>query len=87
VLLIDGWGWGTQGPAALPLGLKQGVYAAPILADLMAVPTCGHERVAALHHDLNAAINLHRKRFPESSWADVQRALELTAGQVGRTAK
>jgi hypothetical protein len=42
------------------------------------------ERVASLHHDFNAAINQHRKRFPESTWADVQRALELTAGQVGR---
>jgi hypothetical protein len=42
------------------------------------------ERVAYLHRDLNAAINQHRKRFPESTWADVQRALELTAGQVER---
>jgi hypothetical protein len=42
------------------------------------------ERVAALHHDFNAAINQHRQRFPESTWADVQRALELTAGQVER---
>jgi hypothetical protein len=45
------------------------------------------ERVSALHHDLNAAINLHRQRFPESTWADVQRALELTAGQVERKVK
>jgi hypothetical protein len=42
------------------------------------------ERVADLHHDLNAAINLHRQRFPESTWADVRRALELTAGQIER---
>jgi hypothetical protein len=45
------------------------------------------ERLAALHHDLNAAINHHRKRYPESTWADVQRALELSAGQVGRKVK
>ena len=42
------------------------------------------DRVAALHHDLEAAINLHRRRFPESSWADVHRALELTIGQIDR---
>jgi hypothetical protein len=42
------------------------------------------EWVASLHHDLTAAINQHRKRFPESTWVDVQQALELTAGQVGR---
>jgi hypothetical protein len=40
------------------------------------------DRVAALHHDLNAAINLHRQRYPESTWADIRRALELTAGQI-----
>ncbi len=40
------------------------------------------ERIEALHHDLNAAINHHRRRFPESSWADVLRAFELTEGQV-----
>jgi hypothetical protein len=45
------------------------------------------DRLAALHHDLNAAINQHRQRFPESTWADVQRALELTAGQVERKVK
>jgi hypothetical protein len=45
------------------------------------------DRVSSLHRDLNAAINLHRKRFPESSWEDVQKALDLTAGQVGRKAK
>jgi hypothetical protein len=40
------------------------------------------ERVAALHHDLNAAINLHRQRFPESTWTDIRRGLDLTAKQV-----
>ena len=41
-------------------------------------------RVAALHHDLNAAVNLHRQRYPESSWPDILEAVELTAGVVGR---
>ncbi len=45
------------------------------------------ERVAALHHELNVAINQHRQRFPESAWADVQRALELTTGQIERKLK
>jgi hypothetical protein len=40
------------------------------------------DRLEALHHDLNAAINYHRRRFPESSWADVLTALELTEGQI-----
>ncbi len=40
------------------------------------------ERLQALHHDLNAAINYHRRRFPESSWADVLKALESTEGQI-----
>jgi hypothetical protein len=40
------------------------------------------DRVAALHHDLNAAINLHRQRYPESTWDDIRRALDLTAGQI-----
>ncbi len=40
------------------------------------------ERLQALHHDLNAAINYHRRRFPESSWADVLKALEHTEGQI-----
>jgi hypothetical protein len=40
------------------------------------------DRLAALHHDLNAAINYHRRRFPESSWADVLKALELTEEQI-----
>ncbi|MDP9477234.1 MAG: hypothetical protein M3R38_16405 [Actinomycetota bacterium] len=40
------------------------------------------ERIEALHHDLNAAINYHRRRFPESSWANVLKALELTDGQI-----
>jgi hypothetical protein len=45
------------------------------------------DRVTALHHDLNAAINLHRQRFPESTWADVRRALELTTEQIERKLK
>jgi hypothetical protein len=40
------------------------------------------DRLGALHHDLNTAINYHRQRFPESSWADVLKALELTEGQI-----
>jgi hypothetical protein len=40
------------------------------------------DRVASLHHDLNAAINVHRQRFPESSWGDVLKALEHTEGQI-----
>jgi hypothetical protein len=40
------------------------------------------ERLRALHHDLNAAINYHRRRFPESSWADVLKALESTEEQI-----
>ena len=40
------------------------------------------DRVASLHHDLNAAINVHRQRFPESTWADIRRALDLSAGQI-----
>jgi hypothetical protein len=40
------------------------------------------DRIAALHHDLNGAINLHRQRFPESTWTDIRRALDLTAKQV-----
>jgi hypothetical protein len=42
------------------------------------------ERIASLHHDLNAAINVHRQRFPESTWTDIKRALDLTAGQIER---
>jgi hypothetical protein len=42
------------------------------------------DRVASLHHDLNAAINLHRQRFPESDWTVIREALELTVGQVER---
>jgi hypothetical protein len=42
------------------------------------------DRVASLHHDLNAAINLHRQRFPESTWTDIREALELTVRQVER---
>jgi len=42
------------------------------------------DRVASLHHDLNAAINVHRQRFPESTWTDIKQALELSAGQVER---
>ena len=40
------------------------------------------DRLDALHHDLNAAINYHRRRFPKSSWADVLEALELSEQQV-----
>jgi hypothetical protein len=40
------------------------------------------DRVAALHHDLNAAINLYRQRHPETTWADVRRAVKMTADQV-----
>jgi hypothetical protein len=40
------------------------------------------DRLEALHHDLNAAINYHRRRFPESSWADVLKALERSEQQV-----
>jgi hypothetical protein len=46
--------------------------------------TKSRDRVAALHHDLNAAINLHRKRYPESTREDVRRALQLTVRQVER---
>jgi hypothetical protein len=42
------------------------------------------DRIASLHHDLNAAINLHRQRFPESTWTDIKQALELSAGQIER---
>ncbi len=44
--------------------------------------TTRRERVQALHRDLNAAINYHRRRFPESSWADVLKALEATEEQI-----
>jgi hypothetical protein len=47
-------------------------------------PVDYRDRVAALHHDLNAAINLHRQRYPESTWEDIRRALQLTVGQVER---
>ncbi len=40
------------------------------------------DRLTALHHDFNAAINHHRRRFPESSWEDVLKALEHTEIQV-----
>jgi hypothetical protein len=40
------------------------------------------DRLQALHHELNAAINYHRRRFPESSWADVLKALEHTESQI-----
>jgi hypothetical protein len=42
------------------------------------------ERIAYLHHALNEVINAHHQRFPESTWADVHRAVELTAGQIER---
>jgi hypothetical protein len=47
-------------------------------------PTERRDRVAALHHDLNAAINHHRKRYPESTWPDIARALDLTSEQIQR---
>jgi hypothetical protein len=47
-------------------------------------PASRKERVASLHHDLNAAINVHRQRHPESIWQDIKRALDLTTGQVER---
>jgi hypothetical protein len=47
-----------------------------------AIETERRDRLEALHHDLNAAINYHRRRFPESSWADVLKALEATEGQI-----
>jgi len=40
------------------------------------------DRLQALHHDVNAAINLHRQRFPESTWADIRKALQMSAKQV-----
>jgi hypothetical protein len=40
------------------------------------------DRVASLHHALNAAINVHRQRFPESTWTDIKKALDLSAGQI-----
>ena len=40
------------------------------------------DRIASLHHDLNAAINVHRQRYPESSWSEVKRALDLSTGQI-----
>ena len=40
------------------------------------------DRLTALHHEFNAAINYHRRRFPESSWEDVLKALEHTEEQV-----
>jgi hypothetical protein len=42
------------------------------------------DRIASLHHDLNAAINLHRQRFPENTWTDIKQALELSADQIER---
>jgi hypothetical protein len=42
------------------------------------------DRIASLHHDLNAVINLHHQRFPESTLTDIGRALELSAGQIKR---
>jgi hypothetical protein len=40
------------------------------------------DRLQALHHELNAAINYHRRRFPESSWTDILKALEHTERQI-----
>jgi len=44
------------------------------------------ERVRALHHDLYVVIQQHRQRYPESTWADVLRALEPLARQIERKA-
>jgi hypothetical protein len=41
-------------------------------------------RIAALHHDLNTAINEHRQRYPETTWADVEKALGHTVQQIAR---
>jgi hypothetical protein len=40
------------------------------------------DRVASLHHNINAAINVHHQRFPESTWTDIKKALDLSAGQI-----
>jgi hypothetical protein len=40
------------------------------------------DRIASLHHELNAAINLHRQRYPESTWSDIKQALQMTASQI-----
>jgi hypothetical protein len=40
------------------------------------------DRLTALHHEFNVAINHHRRRFPESSWEDVLKALEHTEKQI-----
>jgi hypothetical protein len=48
--------------------------------------TSRRDRIAALHHDLNAAINEHRQRYPETTWTDVEKALGHTAKQVARKA-
>jgi len=45
-------------------------------------PTDRRDRLRALHHGLNATINYHRRRFPESSWEDVLKALEHTEEQI-----
>jgi hypothetical protein len=42
------------------------------------------DRVGSLHHDLNAAINVHRQRYPQSTWTEIKRALDMTAGQIER---
>jgi len=50
----------------------------------MGEETKRRDRVASLHHDLNAAINVHHQRFPESTWTDIKQAVELSAGQIER---
>ena len=40
------------------------------------------DRLEALHHELNAAINYHRRRFPESTWTDVLKAVRHTEEQI-----
>ena len=46
--------------------------------------TSRKDRIQSLHHDLNAAINQHRHRYPESTWGDIQKAVKYTASQVAR---
>jgi hypothetical protein len=42
------------------------------------------DRIAALHHELNRVINEHRQRHPDTTWADANKALEYTVGQIAR---
>jgi hypothetical protein len=62
---------GAKGAVAYIRGVRLG-----------SMTTQREERVASLHHELNNVVNLHRQRYPESSWADIQRAVERTADVV-----